>query len=51
LKPFDLGYGWYEGLGFVKIFGGKGWFRVGVYVLGRFMGLDVEIGQDFVVFG
>jgi hypothetical protein len=25
--------------------------RVGFYVLGRFMGLDVEIGQDFVVFG
>jgi hypothetical protein len=25
-------------------FYGKGWFRVGVDVLVRFMGLDVEIG-------
>ena len=32
LKPFDLGYGWYESLGFGKICGGKDWFRVGVDV-------------------
>ena len=34
----------FEGLGFGKIFGGKDWFRVGVYVLVRLMGLVMEIG-------
>ena len=33
----------FEGLGFGKIFGGKDWFRVGVYVLVRLMGLVMEI--------
>jgi hypothetical protein len=44
LKPLTLGVDLFEGLGFGKIFGGKDWFRVGVYVLVRFMGLVMEIG-------
>jgi len=38
-------------LGFGKILGGKGWFCYGVEVEVRFLSLNVEIGEEFVVFG
>jgi len=38
-------------LGFGKMYGGKGLFCYGVEVKVRFLSLNVDIGEEFVVFG